>query len=269
VSTDPLVARSIGPAVAGLFYPGDPVELRAMLAGLLKDGPPRSEPVPRALVVPHAGFAYSGVVAASAYRLLAPHADRIRRVVLLGPSHRVPFRGFAVPEADALMTPLGAVVVDPGLKAAALARPMVSEADYAHAWEHCLEVQLPFLQSVLSDFRVLPLVVGETTDRAVLEVLESLPLDAPDIVLVVSSDLSHYHDYATARRIDAGTLDELMALAPEGLDGRRACGYRPLRGLLLWARGMGLSPRLLDARNSGDTAGDRERVVGYAAIAFD
>jgi AmmeMemoRadiSam system protein B len=181
-----------------------------MVRGMLEHAGPREapdEPVPRALIVPHAGFVYSGPVAASAYRLIRPAAGRIRKVVLLGPSHRVPFRGLAVPESDALATPLGEVPVDQALKAKATKLAVVDEADLAHAREHCLEVQLPFLQALLPDFSVLPVVVGECTDRAVLELLESLPLEEPDTLLVVSSDLSHYHDYATARGMDSETVD--------------------------------------------------------------
>lgn len=266
-------SRAIGPVVAGSFYPADPGRLAEMVDGLLggpdADAGPRDEPVPRALIVPHAGFAYSGPVAASAYRLLRPAARRIHRVVLLGPSHRVAFRGLAVPRADALATPLGTVKVDGELKARALAVAAVGVADEAHAWEHCLEVQLPFLQEVLDSFTVLPVVVGEATDRAVLSLLESLPLEETDTLLVVSSDLSHYRDYDTARQLDGETLEKILRLAPEGLDGARACGYRGIRGLLLWARGQGMSARLVDLRNSGDTAGERSRVVGYAAVAFD
>jgi AmmeMemoRadiSam system protein B len=273
-SMDPAAhtSRAIGPAVAGAFYPADPGELSGMVRAMLEHAGPREapdEPVPRALIVPHAGFVYSGPVAASAYRLIRPAAGRIRKVVLLGPSHRVPFRGLAVPESDALATPLGEVPVDQALKAKATKLAVVDEADLAHAREHCLEVQLPFLQALLPDFSVLPVVVGECTDRAVLELLESLPLEEPDTLLVVSSDLSHYHDYATARGMDSETVDAILRLAPEALDGQRACGYKGIRGLLLWARGHGMSARLVDLRSSGDTAGDRRQVVGYAAVAFD
>lgn len=265
-------SRVLGPAVAGTFYPDDARELSARVEALLAAAGPGEagdEPVPRALVVPHAGYAYSGSVAAAAYRLLEPAAARIRRVVLVGPSHRVPFHGLAVPESDALATPLGDVPVDPGLKARALARPAVEAADLAHEWEHCLEVQLPFLQTVLESFTVLPVLVGDCTDREVLEFLESLPLEDPDTLLVISSDLSHYHDYPTARALDGATVDAILRLAPEALDGRRACGYRAIRGLMLWARGHGMTARVVDFRNSGDTAGDKSRVVGYASIAFD
>lgn len=256
-----------------MFYPSDPAELRAMVRQMLAeagaDPAPADEAVPRALIVPHAGFVYSGPVAAEAYRLLAPAADRIRRVVLLGPSHRVPFRGLAVPQADALITPLGAVEVDAGLKSRALRLGVAGEADLAHAHEHCLEVQLPFLQALLPEFTVLPVVVGEATDRSVLDLLEALPLEETDTLLLVSSDLSHYHPYAEARRLDADTVDEILSLSPESLTGERACGYKAIRGLLLWARGHGMSARLVDLRNSGDTAGGRDQVVGYASIAFD
>jgi AmmeMemoRadiSam system protein B len=259
---------SLGTAVAGLFYPREPAELRRQVESLLAGGPPPADPPPRALIVPHAGYPYSGAVAAAAYRLLQPGARRIRRVVLLGPSHRVLFDGLAVPASDYVTTPLGSIPVDTALRERALGLPGVKAADVAHQHEHSLEVQLPFLQVLLPGFTVLPIVVGEATDREVFALLESLPLEEPDTLLVVSTDLSHYHDYDTAQGLDRESLDEILALSPQVLDGEHACGFRPLRALLLWARGQGLTPRLLDARNSGDTAGDRHRVVGYAAVSF-
>lgn len=261
-------SSSLGTAVAGLFYPRDADELRLQVEDLLSGGQPAADPPPRALMVPHAGYAYSGAVAAAAYRLLKPGVERIRRVVLLGPSHRVPFEGLAVPQSDFLTTPLGSVAVDQPLRQRALGVPGVKAADVAHEHEHSLEVQLPFLQVLLPEFSVLPVVAGEATDREVLALLESLPLEEPDMLLVVSTDLSHYHGYDTARRLDGESLNEVLALSPQVLDGEHACGFRPLRGLLLWARGQGLSPRLLEACNSGDTAGGRDRVVGYAAVSF-
>lgn len=258
-------------AVAGAFYPRGREELAATLAELLRAARTEIQEVPvppKALIAPHAGYIYSGGVAASGYARLAPIAERIKRVVLLGPAHRVAVRGLALPGAGAFETPLGSVPIDAQAAARIADLPQVVTSSEAHALEHSIEVHLPFLQAVLKDFSVLPLVVGRATAEEVAEVLDRLWGD-DDTLLVVSSDLSHYHDYDTARRLDGETLDGILRLAPETLDGGRACGYRAVRGLLLWARGQGMSARLVDLRNSGDTAGDRSRVVGYAAVAFD
>jgi hypothetical protein len=259
------------PAVAGFFYPDDPVALRQEVESCLAEGRrrrPADAPRPKALVVPHAGYVYSGPVAGSAYALLEPWAASIRRVVLLGPSHRVPLRGLALSSARAFATPLGEVRLD-AEGAAELARlPQVSVLDAAHTQEHSLEVQLPFLQVVLGpDFALLPIVAGDATPAAVARVIEAV-WDGPETLVLVSSDLSHYHDYATARRLDAATTAAIEALRPEGLDAESACGRVPVRGLLVAARAHGLGARTLDLRSSGDTAGPRERVVGYGAYAF-
>jgi MEMO1 family protein len=186
--------------------------------------------------------------------------------VILGPTHRVAVRGLALPSARAFATPLGEVEVDRKATALALALPQVVESDAAHAQEHSLEVQLPFLQAVLDDFRIVPFAVGAATPDEVADVLERL-WGGPETLIVVSSDLSHYHGYADARAIDRGSADGILALAPS-LDHEQACGATPINGLLVCARAHGLVPELLDLRNSGDTAGDRSRVVGYASFAF-
>lgn len=221
----------------------------------------------KALVVPHAGYQYSGPVAASAYAQLRPIADRIRRVVLFGPAHRVYFRGIAYPEADRLLTPLGALVIDREALAGLADLPEVQALDRAFTGEHCLEVQLPFLQSLLADFRVVPLLVGDVTWESAARVMERL-WGGPETLILVSSDLSHYLDYETARRTDRRTTDAIERLDPQSLDHHAACGCIPLCGLLLQARRLGLVERTLDLRNSGDTAGPRDRVVGYGAYAF-
>lgn len=253
-------------AVAGMFYSGSAHALAndvaAMLAGVhVAEGAPA-----KALIVPHAGYVYSGPVAASAYASLAPLRKKIRRVILLGPTHRVAVRGLAVSSASAFDTPLGSVPVDAALRDAVLQLPQVCCSDDAHALEHSLEVQLPFLQSVLDAFTLLPLAVGQASDAEVAEVLECVWGDASTLI-VVSSDLSHYHPYAEAQQLDSATARQILALH-ELADHAQACGATPINGLLLCARHHGLHARLLDLRNSGDTAGDHSRVVGYAAFAF-
>ncbi|HYP68218.1 MAG TPA: AmmeMemoRadiSam system protein B [Thiobacillaceae bacterium] len=253
------------PAVAGLFYEGDPQRLSLDLAGLL-DAAPRTELKAKALVVPHAGYIYSGPVAASAYRLLQNQADSIRRVILLGPTHRMAVHGLAVPTVASFSTPLGVVPLDRAAMARISTLSQVVQSDGPHAMEHALEVQLPFLQAVLGDFQLVPLAVGDASAEEVAEVIEQL-WGGEDTMILVSTDLSHYHTYNEARRIDRATVESILDL--EGpLDHEQACGATPLNGLLRVARRKGLRPHLLDLRNSGDTAGDKDRVVGYAAIAF-
>ena len=253
------------PAVAGLFYPADPEELSHYLHLLLDDAQP-PELIPKALIAPHAGYIYSGPVAASAYAALKPVADRIRRVILLGPTHRVAVRGLALPGVDAFDTPLGRVDVDAAAAQAIAHLPQVSVSPQAHALEHSLEVHLPFLQSVLPDFRLLPLAVGMATPEEVAEVLEAL-WGGDETLIVVSSDLSHYLPYADAQRVDKQTMQDILHLR-EPIDHEQACGGTPINGLILAARRHRLAPHLLDLRNSGDTAGSHDQVVGYVALAF-
>ena len=253
-------------AVAGMFYPGAATVLATVVHAYLADGRSGAGRLPKALIVPHAGYVYSGLVAASAYRRVAAGRGSIRRVVLLGPVHRVPVRGLALPAASAFATPLGAVGVDAQAAAAALELPQVRVSEAAHALEHSLEVQIPFLQSVLDDFRIVPFAVGDASAEEVAEVIELL-WGGPETLVVVSSDLSHYHAYAMAQKIDRGTATAILAL-DNALDHEQACGATPINGFALCARHHGLEPELLDLRNSGDTAGDKSRVVGYAAFAF-
>ena len=221
---------------------------------------------PKALIVPHAGYVYSGPVAASAYARLRSARGRIRRVVLLGPSHRVGFRGLALSGADWFETPLGRIAVDHEAEAALHGLPSVQVLPRAHAEEHSLEVHLPFLQQVLDEFTLVPIVVGESTPAEVAEVLERL-WGGDETLIVISSDLSHYHDYETARARDAATSRSIEALRYEDIDAGDACGRGPVSGLLHYARDHGLRVQTLDLRNSGDTAGARDRVVGYGAWA--
>jgi hypothetical protein len=256
-------------AVAGLFYPGERQTLAAEVETLLATA---GEPQPRlgfpkVLVVPHAGYVYSGAIAARAYDELTPARGIVRRVVLLGPVHRVPLRGLAVPSAEAFATPLGAVPVDQAALAALRDLPQVVRSDPAHALEHALEVQLPFLQKQLGDFSVLPFAVGMASVEEVAAVLERL-WGGRETLVVISTDLSHYHAYDEAQRIDGATLERIGRLAAD-LDHEEACGATPLNGLLALARRKNLSVRLLAAGNSGDTAGGKGQVVGYSAFALD
>lgn len=263
-------ARIRPAAVAGSFYPADPATLDRLVQRCLADAvaPPANAPVPRALVVPHAGLVYSGPIAASAYLRLRAGRDEITRIALLGPSHRVALAGMALSSADAWATPFGLVPLD-ARGAALLAAQLdgVHVDDAAHALEHSLEVQLPFLQTVLGDFTLLPIVVGATTVEQVGAVIEAVWED-PHTVVVVSSDLSHYHRYGDAVRRDARTAAAVVARRYEDLASDDACGARPLRGLLHVARAHEATVSMIDLRNSGDTAGDRDRVVGYGAFAL-
>ena len=254
------------PAVAGMFYPDDADELVRDVRSYLAAAPAAQAPAPKALIVPHAGYVYSGAVAARAYAQLAPARKTIRRVVLLGPAHRVPIRGLALPVAEAFATPLGGVRIDAEGAAAALQLPQVSASDVAHNLEHSLEVQLPFLQTVLDDFSLLPFAVGAASPAQVAAVLDLLWGGAETLILI-SSDLSHFHGYAQAQGIDRHTVDEILAFAPS-IEPEQACGATPINGLLLCAKRRGMKIDLLDLRNSGDTAGDRSRVVGYASFAL-
>lgn len=254
------------PAVAGLFYPAAPAELRETIGRFL-GARAAGDRVPKALIVPHAGYVYSGSIAASAYALIAPARATLRKVVLLGPSHRVQFSGLAVPGARLYETPLGPVPIDAEAIAAALALPQVCELDAAHAREHSLEVQVPFLQSVLDDFTLAPFAVGDAGAPEVAGVIEKL-WGGDETLIVISTDLSHYLDYTVACRRDERTARAIEGLRYEDIGYEDACGRDPLNGLLYLARERGLRATRLDLRNSGDTEGTPERVVGYGAFAI-
>jgi MEMO1 family protein len=254
-------------AVAGMFYPGAPQELESTVRRLLAEAKPASGPVPKAIIAPHAGYVYSGAVAASAYAQVRPAADRIRRIVLLGPCHRVPVRGVAATGADSFATPLGTVPVDREAIDRLLALPQVHVLDASHAQEHSLEVHLPFLQVIFDDFAVVPLVVGDAAHEEVAQVIDAI-WGGPETLIVVSSDLSHYEDYATAQRMDAATCRAIEALDANALGYEQACGRVPVGGLLTAAKRRGLKVKTVDLRNSGDTAGPRDRVVGYGSWIF-
>jgi MEMO1 family protein len=253
-------------AVAGSFYPGEAAALSAEVASYLAQARPDDAPPPKAIIAPHAGYMYSGAIAGSVYARLARLAGRVSRVVLLGPAHRVYVRGMALPSVAAFASPLGDVRLDREALAALGDLPGVEVNDKAHAMEHSLEVHLPFLQAVLGAFRLVPVVVGDAPPAQVCRVLERL-WGGPETLIVVSSDLSHYLPYDAARRRDHDTAAAILeldaTLVPE-----EACGAAPINGLLTYARTHGLRVEGIDLRNSGDTAGPRDRVVGYGAFAF-
>ena len=255
------------PAVAGAFYPANAAVLRETITELLKSSVASCDTNrPKALIAPHAGYIYSGPVAGQAYAQLITHAEVIRRVILLGPVHRVLVRGLALPKADRFATPLGEVPVDQDAIRRLAGMPQIVVNEAAHAFEHSLEVQLPFLQSVLHDFSLVPLAVGDATTEEVADVLEAL-WGGPETLIVVSSDLSHYLPYAQAKQMDHDTVERI--LGGRQLDSfERACGAVPINGLLLAAGRHKLRPKLVSQCNSGDTAGDRQSVVGYSAIEF-
>jgi MEMO1 family protein len=221
----------------------------------------------KAIIAPHAGYIYSGPVAGSAFARFEPARETIKKIILLGPSHQVSFAGIALSHADAFRTPLGAVSVDKDAIDQIRALPQVRFFEAAHEKEHSLEVELPFLQVVLSEFSIVPLVVGQATDQEISEVIEML-WGGRETRIVVSSDLSHYHDYETAREIDQETARSIEGLVGERIGSKQACGCLPVRGLLRSARYHALKGQTVDLRNSGDTAGRHDRVVGYGAFVF-
>jgi len=254
-------------AVAGLFYPGDPAELRATLAALLAGQPaPGPGPAPKALILPHAGYVYSGAIAARGYAALGVAARALRRILLLGPSHRVPVRGLAVPTAQAFATPLGDAQIDTAAIDTLRRLPAVGVADAPHALEHSLEVHLPFLQFIAPEARIVPVVAGDAAPGEVAAVIDAL-WDGPETLVVVSSDLSHYEPCDSARARDATTARAILS-GDEDLQGDEACGAVLINGLAHAVRRRGLRIEVLDLRNSGDTAGDRSRVVGYGAFGY-
>ncbi len=259
------------PAVAGSFYPGRAAALAAAVDGYLAASAPatpgKTRPVPKAIIVPHAGYVYSAPVAAAAYARLTPLAGTVRRVVLLGPAHTVYLDAVAAPQVDAFDGPLGALTVDRPALWQLAGLPQVIQDDRPHAREHALEVQLPFLKAVLGEVAILPLVVGEVAPAAVAEVIERL-WGGPETVILVSTDLSHYHPHAEARRRDAATAAAIEAFEGGRIGPEDACGCRALAGLLAAARARGLRIERLDLRTSGDTAGPKDQVVGYGAWAL-
>lgn len=248
-------------AVAGAFYPDNPVELHNEVSGYL-DQAVVDNTIPKAIIVPHAGYIYSGSVAASAYAFLRNNRESITRVVLIGPSHRLPFRGLAVSGATHFSTPLGLIPIDIEAVKALQQVECVVQLDEAHSLEHSLEVQLPFLQEMLGSFKLIPLVAGDVSPEQVADVLERI-WGGPETLIVISSDLSHYHHYETARKMDRITADAVQSFKPDQIGFEAACGRTGLNALLIVAKKRGLTIKLVDLRNSGDTAGTQEQVVGY------
>ena len=265
-----MASASIRPAaVAGQFYPADGRHLQLQITEMLSAAAPLDAPMtpPKALIVPHAGYIYSGPVAAAAYAGLTQWRSRYRKVVLLGPAHRVAVLGAALPAALSFQTPLGSVPLDRSDWHRLQAMPGVQVSEAAHAFEHCLEVQLPFLQTVFDRFVILPLLVGRMRTEDLQAIIEAL-WGGPETLILISSDLSHFHPYEEARLLDRGTCERILGLRG-GIDHEQACGATPVNGLLAVAAAHRLKPHLLDLRNSGDTAGRRDQVVGYASFHFD
>ncbi len=256
------------PAVAGQFYPADRITLTQEVDALLSKAqqalPNRAPTRPKALIVPHAGYVYSGAGAAAAYVRLLPYAAEIKRIVLFGPAHQWPFRGLATASADQFMTPLGTIPIDQALRDMLTTDGPVQLLDQAFTGEHSLEVQLPFLQRVLGKFNLLPVVVGDAAPEAVLSVMEQA-WGGDETLIVVSSDLSHFHDYATAEYLDHQTTSQIKALNPGGIEYEDACGRIPVKGLLLAAKHFDLQVETVAQYNSGDVGANRQRVVGYGA----
>lgn len=255
------------PAVAGTFYPADAVTLSGQIRAFLGEAGQDVGLPPKAIIAPHAGYIYSGPVAAHAYAHILPLKDIVKRVVLLGPCHRVAVQGLALSSAEAFRTPLGSVQIDHDLDEALLALPQVQIFDATHAQEHSLEVHLPFLQVLLSDFKLLPMVVGQASPQEVGDVLD-LVWGGPETLIVISSDLSHYLNYDAACAIDLKTSAAIEHLDGNAIAAQQACGRIPVKGLLEVAKHKHLHVRTLDLRNSGDTAGSRDKVVGYGAWGF-
>ena len=258
------------PAVAGMFYPADMQTLHDDVVGYLSSAKIDDDVITRpvAIIAPHAGYIYSGPIAASAYARLTPFKDKISRVVLLGPCHRVPLSGVAASSAEYFNTPLGNIAIDTQAVNELIQTSLVKVLDEAHALEHSLEVHLPFLQEVLTDFKLIPLVVGETPPETVAKILEQL-WQSQNTLIVVSSDLSHYESYNTARVLDKKTSDNIENLDNDAIQYNDACGRNPVNGLIEFARNHHLTARTVDLRNSGDTAGPKDKVVGYGAYVFE
>jgi hypothetical protein len=254
------------PAVAGTFYPANAGVLARDIDAMLASASRPATPAPKAIIAPHAGYIYSGPIAATVYAALRPMCERVTRVVLLGPTHRVAVRGLALPDTDAFATPLGTIEIDADAVTVLKRLPQITVSGAAHALEHSLEVHLPFLQKVLSRFRLIPLAVGHAGAEDVAQVLDLL-WGGAETLIVISSDLSHYLPYGEAQATDRRTCESILGLST-AITHHQACGATPVTGLTLAARRRGLKPALLDLRNSGDTAGDRKRVVGYASFAF-
>ena len=258
----------INPVVAGAFYPSPPQVLQEMLQKFLAQAQQHNNlPVPKAIIAPHAGYIYSGPIAASAYACLQNAKDKIKNVIILAPAHRYPVLGVAATAADSYATPLGKIKINQATISAALELPFVNTVEAAYKTEHAIEVHLPFLQTLLTDFSIVPFIVGDASIEQITTLLETL-WDGEETLIVISSDLSHYHEYEIAKQIDVQAAAAIVALNPRALDAEMACGHVAIRGLLAAAKKKNLTATQIDLRNSGDTAGPRDQVVGYGAFHF-
>lgn len=255
------------PCVDGFFYPGNPEILNKNLQNLIMHAKSYDIEAPKAIIAPHAGYNYSGAIAATIYKTLLPHKDQIKRVVLLGPAHKLAFSGIAATKYDGFATPLGTVAIDSQAIDSILNLPNVQILEHAYDLEHSLEVQLPFLQVMLKSFTLAPFVVGNAQPQDIANLLEHL-WGGPETLIVISSDLSHYYDYNTAQKFDLAASKAITDLSPNDLKDHQACGRLPVKGLLLAAAKLKLRAQVLDLRNSGDTSGNKDRVVGYGAFHF-
>lgn len=256
------------PCVAGYFYPSNTEELQGTVSALLQQANDPDPGSPKAIIAPHAGYIYSGPIAATIYKTLIACKHTIKQVVLLGPAHRVGFKGIAVTKATSFATPLGKIPINHAAIEQATKLESVNVYEHAYDGEHSLEVQLPFLQTVLDEFSLVPCVVGDAKPAEVATLIEKL-WGGKETLIVISSDLSHYYDYQTAQKLDQAATAAIVSLEPQSLHNNQACGRLPVKGLLIAAKNKGLTAKVLDLRNSGDTAGDKNRVVGYGAYRFD
>lgn len=254
------------PSVAGSFYPADPIELKETVIKMLIEA--NSDlPIPKAIIAPHAGYIYSGPIAASAYACLKKAKEKIKKVVILAPSHQVPFEGIATTDDDFFQTPLGNIPIDRVAVDKLVLSNKVKLLPGAFSLEHSLEVQLPFLQETLENFELVPLLIGQVSYQEIAKVLHEV-FNGFETLIIISSDLSHYYDYKTAQRLDNTTVESIINLDPESIHFEQACGRLGIQALLVIAKEKGLKPAIIDLRNSGDTAGSKDQVVGYAAVHF-
>ena len=252
-------------AVSGMFYPDDPTELTDQISAFLNEASYDLLAIPKVLIVPHAGMVYSGSIAASAYRSLLQYRHVIRKVILLGPAHRTYIKGLGLPTVDQFQTSLGEINLDTKtIKNLVKKFPQVRFSDEAHADEHSLEVQMPFLQEVLGSFRLIPFVVGEASQKEVADVIHHL-WGGEECLIVISTDLSHFHAYDRAVELDRITAEQIELFRGDKLWDHAACGRIPLSGLLQVAKEKWMSIQRFDLRNSGDTSGRKDQVVGYGA----
>lgn len=253
--------------VAGYFYPANPSRLQSLINNLLHNAKAINLEAPLALIAPHAGYQYSGEIAGTIYKTVMQNADKIKNVILIGPAHRVWFDGIAAPQVTGMRTPLGTVKINKELVDKACNLKYINHLEHAYENEHSLEVQLPFFQTIFKDFLLAPFLAGNCKPDQIAELIKTL-WSPEDTLVVISSDLSHYHNYDTAQKLDKATSKAILELAPEKISDQQACGRLPIKGLLIAAQDLGLKPQMLDLRNSGDTAGPKDRVVGYGAYYF-